>query len=212
MLIGPITTSTGQSVPYAAFVAPALLATSAMNTSMEETTVAVWVRLRFEKFYEAIVTTPLGPGDIACGEVAAAMLRGALATTSFLIIVTAFGLITSWWGLLVLPGAFLVAFAFAGMGIAVATFLRKWHHQQYVQLVMLPMFLFATTFYPLSTYPHSLQWIVAVFPLTQATALLRALTLGEIDLNTLIAAGYLTLLGLGGLWLGHRRLGRLLLK
>jgi lipooligosaccharide transport system permease protein len=202
----------GTPVRYAAFVAPALLATSAMNTSVEETTVAVWVRLRFGHFYQAIVTTPLRAVDIVRGEVTAAMLRGTLATLSFLAIVTALGLVESWWGLLLLPAALVVAFGFAGVGMAVATLLRSWHHQQYVQLVMLPMFLFATTFYPLSSYPSSLRWIVAALPLTQATELLRDLSLGRVGADLLVSIAYLGLLGFAGLSFAARRFSRLLLQ
>lgn len=210
-LVGRISDS-GTPIRYAAFVAPALLATSAMNTSVEETTVAVWVRLRFGHFYQAIVTTPLRTVDIVRGEVAAAMLRGTLATVSFLVIVTALGLVESWWGLLLFPAALVITFGFAGAGMAVATLLRSWQHQQYVQLVMLPMFLFATTFYPLSTYPSALRWLVAVLPLTQATELLRDLSLGRVGAALLVPVLYLALLGLAGLSFASRRLGQLLLR
>lgn len=202
----------GTPVRYAAFVAPALLATSAMNTSVEETTVAVWVRLRFGHFYQAIVTTPLRAVDIVRGEVTAAMLRGTLATLSFLAIVTALGLVESWWGLLLLPAALVVAFGFAGVGMAVATLLRSWHHQQYVQLVMLPMFLFATTFYPLSVYPRAIQILVECLPLYHAINLMRELALGTIGAGTVVALVYLTVMIAGCSWFAIRRLRSVLIR
>lgn len=209
-LVGGFTDHGEQVTRYAAFVAPALLATSAMNSAINETTSEVWFRLRFEKVYDAIVTTPMTATDIALGEIASALLRGALAATCFLGVIAALGLVHTFWALLAIPGALLVAFAFAAAGLAVATTLRDFHHHQYLQLVMLPMFLFATTFYPLSVYPLPLQAVVACLPLYHATELLRALCLGNLGPHLLISIGYLTALGFLGIWLSVRRLGRML--
>lgn len=209
--IGQLVTTGPQGSAYAAFVAPALLATSAMNSAVNETTGSIWFRLRFERVYEAMLTTPLNVTDIAVGEVVAAMLRGAIASTCFFGVIAALGLVHSWWALLAIPGTLLIAFAFAGAGLAVTTFLREFHHHQYVQLFMLPMFLFATTFYPLSVYPGPIQVVVACLPLYQSTELLRGVMLGQPGPSLAIAATYLLIMGLGGLWLADRRLGRLLL-
>jgi lipooligosaccharide transport system permease protein len=209
-LVGSFTDHGAAVTRYAAFVAPALLATSAMNSAINETTSEVWFRLRFEKVYDAIVTTPMTAADIALGEIASALLRGTLAATCFLGVITALGLVHTWWALLALPAALLVAFAFAAAGLATATFLKDFHHHQYLQLVMLPMFLFATTFYPLSVYPAPIRWLVACLPLYHATELLRALCLGTFGPRLLVSVGYLALLGFAGVWLATRRLGRLL--
>lgn len=209
--IGALITVGPQGSAYAAFVAPALLATSAMNSAINETTGTFWFRLRFEKVYQAMLTTPIRVSDIAVGEVASAMLRGAVASTCFLGVIVALGLVHSWWAILAVPGALLIAFAFAGAGVAVATFLKGFHHHQYVQLFMLPMFLFATTFYPLSVYPVWLQWIVSGLPLYQSTELLRGLCLGQLGPAVPVAVAYLVLLGLAGLQVADRRLARLLL-
>jgi lipooligosaccharide transport system permease protein len=139
------------------------------------------------------------------------MLRGGVAATCFLAVISALDLVHSWWALLAVPGALLIAWAFAGAGVGVSTFLREWHHHQWVQLFMLPMFLFATTFYPLSVYPGWLRGIVAALPLYQSTELLRGVCLGQLGPSVLIAVVYLALLGLAGLLVADRRLGRLLL-
>jgi lipooligosaccharide transport system permease protein len=196
---------------YAAYIAPALLATAAMNAAVNEVVNDVWWRIRFEHVYQAMLTTPLTVTDIAVGEVAAAMLRGAVAATGFLAVITALGLAGSWWALLAVPATLLVTFAFAGAGLAVATVIREFHHHQYVQLVMLPMFLFATTFYPLSVYPKPLQVVVAALPLYQSTELLRGLVLGDLGPGLAWAAVYLAAMGLGGLFLADRRLPKLLI-
>ena len=196
---------------YASYVAPALLATAAMNAVVNEVISDVWWRLRFDKVYQSMLTTPITVADVAVGEVAAAMLRGAVAATCFLGVITALGLVQSWWALLAVPATLLVTFAFAGAGLAVATALKQLHHHQYVQLVLLPMFLFATTFFPLSVYPKPLQAVLAALPLYQSTELLRGLVLGQPGPGVAWAALYLTAMGFGGLWLAQRRLPALLL-
>jgi lipooligosaccharide transport system permease protein len=196
---------------YSAFVAPALLATAAMNAATNEVLGDVWWRIRFGKVYQSMLTTPLTSTDIALGEVVAAILRSVVATACFLAVITALGLVQSWWALLVLPAAVLVTFAFAGAGLAVATVVKDFQHQQYVQLFMLPMFLFAATFYPLSVYAKPLQVVVAALPLYQSTELLRGLVLGSPGPGLAWAALYLVGLGCGALWIADRRLPALLL-
>ncbi|MEV4412028.1 ABC transporter permease [Catellatospora sp. NPDC049609] len=209
--IGQLIDGDGGAAGYAAFVAPALLATSAMNSAISETTGSVWWRLRFEKFYDAIVTTPLTVRDVAYGEIAASVLRSTLSAGCFLAVIAAFGMVRSWWALLALPACVLVAYAFSAAGMAAITVIREFHHHQYLQLVMLPMFLFATTFYPLSVYPEVLRPVVAALPLYQSIELLRGLTTGELGPGMLAAVAYLLIMGLAGGWIASRRLSRMLL-
>lgn len=209
--VGQLVVAGPETSRYAAFVAPALLATAAMNSAVNETTGSFWFRVRFEKVYDAIVTTPMRVGDIAAGEIAASVLRSGLSSTCFLAVITALGMVRSWWALLAVPAAVLVAFAFSAAGLAVATLMRDLHHHQYLQLCMLPMFLFATTFFPLSLYPRPLQPVVAALPLYQSIELIRGLTTGALGAGTLAAVAYLAAMGGAGWWVAHRRLGRMLL-
>ncbi|GAA4455403.1 ABC transporter permease [Phytohabitans houttuyneae] len=209
--VGQLVVAGPETSRYAAFVAPALLATAAMNSAVNETTGSFWFRVRFEKVYDAIVTTPMRVGDIAAGEIAASVLRSGLSSTCFLAVITALGMVRSWWALLAVPAAVLVAFAFSAAGLAVATLMRDFHHHQYLQLCMLPMFLFATTFFPLSLYPRPLQPVVAALPLYQSIELIRGLTTGALGAGTLAAVAYLAAMGGAGWWVAHRRLGRMLL-
>jgi lipooligosaccharide transport system permease protein len=194
---------------YASFVAPALLATSAMNTATAETIWGLWFRMRFEKFYDSLITTPLTAYDIAVGETTAAGLRGLFAGSCFLGVIAVLGMTHSLWAVLALPAVALSAFAFAAAGLATATLMREMHHNQYVQLVMLPMFLFSATFYPLSIYPTAIHDVVAALPLYQSTNLIRGLTLGHVGRAQLFATVYLCVFGLLSLWFGARRLARL---
>ncbi len=110
-----------------------------------------------------------------------------------------------------MPAAVLIAYAFSAAGLAAATYIREPHHHQYLQLVMLPMFLFATTFYPLSIYPPVLQVLVAALPLYQSIELMRGLTTGDLGAGMLTAVAYLLVMAGGATWLARRRLAGLLL-
>ena len=95
-----------------------------------------------------------------------------------------FGLLVSPWALLALPAALVVAFAFAAVGMAATSYMRSWQDFDLVTLVVLPMFLFATTFYPLSVYPRWLQIVVECLPLYHAVELMRGLTTGVVHVGT----------------------------
>jgi len=198
-------------VSYASYVAPALLASSAMNGALNDALTNVFWKLRYAKVYDSVLSTPLGPGDVAVGETIWAQMRGVLYAVGFIITVAAFGLMHSWWAILALPAAMVVGFAFAGIGIGASTFVRTWQDLELVQIVQLPMFLFSATFYPLSVYPVAIQWFVRISPLYHAIALIRSLTLGTVGPFQLVDAGYLVVLGLAGIWLARRRMSRLLL-
>jgi lipooligosaccharide transport system permease protein len=192
---------------YASFVAPALLATSAMNTAANQTIWGIWYRLKFEKFYDSLIATPLTAADVAVGEAWAATLRGGVAGICFLAVIAALSMVHSLWAVLAVPAVVLIAFAFASAGVAVATMMRELHHNQYVQLFMLPMFLFSATFYPLSVYPAPLHYLIAALPLYQSTVLLRDLALGHADgAQLLLSVAYLAVMGTASLWFAARRL------
>lgn len=205
--VGPV-----QGVQYAAFIAPGLLAASAMNGAVFDSTINVFWKLRYGKVYDAMLVTPMGPNDVALGEIGWALFRGLLYSTGFILTATALGLVHSWWGLLALPSTVVIGFSFAGIGMAAATFMRSWQDFDLIQLVQLPMFLFSTTFYPLSVYPVAVQWIVRFSPLYHAIELVRSFTLGTASAATLANAGYLLLLGTAGMLIARRRVAGLLLS
>ena len=200
----------GEPIEYAAFVAPALLAASAFNGAFYDATNIFW-KLRYQKLYDAVLSTPLGPKDIAVGETAFALFRGLIYAVGFFAVILALGLVYSWWALLALPATVFIGFAFAGAGIAAVTYMRSWQDFDILNLAVLPMFLFSATFFPLSTYPGWLQAIVQVTPLYHAVSLLRALTTGAVGGAQLVDVAYLAVLGLGGAWLASRRIAKLLL-
>jgi len=184
-LVGGVTGPGGQVVGYPSFVAPALLATAAMNGAIYDSTFNVFFRLKYAKFYDAALATPMRPGDIALGEIGWALIRG---------------------------GLYAVAFGSAAAGMAATTFMRSWQDFEFITLATLPMFLLSATFYPLSVYPRPVQIVVECTPLYQGVALMRGLTLGVVGPGLLWHAAYLALMGLAGLWVASGRIGRLLLQ
>jgi lipooligosaccharide transport system permease protein len=202
----------GHSVGFTSFVAPALLATSAMNGAIFDSTFNIFFRLKYAKLYDAALATPMRAGDVALGEVGWALIRGGLYAWAFMIIMLAMGLVHSVWAVFAIPVALLTGFAFAGAGMAATTFIRSWQDFEYVTLATLPMFLFSTTFYPLSVYPRPIQLIVDCTPLYQGIALLRGLSLGDVSPGLLWHVLYLAVMGTAGLAVAGRRIGKLLLK
>ncbi len=211
-LVGQVAGPGGHLVGYTSFVAPALLATSSMNGAVFDSTFNVFFRLKYNKFYDAALATPMGSGDIALGEIGWALIRGGLYAAAFMVVVLAMGLVHSAWAVAALPVALLIGFAFAGAGMAATTFMRSWQHFEFITLATLPMFLFSTTFYPLSVYPRPIQIVVQCTPLYQGVALMRGLTLGVVGPGLLWHVAYLALMGLAGLEVAGRRISRLLLK
>jgi lipooligosaccharide transport system permease protein len=202
----------GGPVSYAAFVAPALLASASMNGALFDSTFNVFFRLKYEKLYDAALATPMRAGDVALGEISWALLRGALYAVAFMAVMAAMGLVHSWWAVAALPAAVLTGFAFAAGGMACTTYMRTWQDFEFVTLATLPMFLFSTTFYPLSVYPRPLQFVVECTPLYQSVVMLRDLTLGTVGPGLLWHAAYLAVLGVIGLLVAGRRIGKLLLR
>jgi lipooligosaccharide transport system permease protein len=206
--VGDFTLTDGTRVGYVEFVAPAMLAASAMNGALFDATYNIFFKMKYAKLYDAMLATPLQPMDVARGEIIWALLRGACYSAVML----AMGLVGSWWMLLALPATLLIGYAFAGAGMALTTWMRSWQDFEFVQLAIMPMFLFSATFYPTSTYPAALEWVVRCTPLYQGVSLLRAMTLGTVGWSSLVSAGYLAAMGTTGLVVAGRRLGRLLLK
>jgi lipooligosaccharide transport system permease protein len=211
-LVGNVTGPGGEPIPYALFVAPALLAASSMNGAITESTFNFYFKLTYDKTFASMLTTPLSPADISLGELIWALIRGGLYTIGFLAVMVVLGLVRSPLILLTLPGALLIGFAFASVGMAATSFMRSWQDFDLIQLVILPMFLFSGTFFPLEAYPDGVRLLVQLTPLYHGVDLLRGLSLGIVGPQTLVHVAYLSTLGLVGLAVVSRRLDRLLLK
>ncbi|WP_091794901.1 ABC transporter permease [Prauserella marina] len=210
-LVGDVVGPGGETISYVAFVAPALLAASAMNGAVFDSTFGVFFKYRYQKTYDAMLATPVGPLDIALGEIGWAVLRGGLYALSFLGVMGAMGLVVTPWAVLLVPAALLVSFAFAAVGMACATFLRSTSQFDFIQLAVMPMFLFSTTFFPLSVYPDALQYVVQCVPLYHGVELMRGLSTGVLDPSMIGHVAYLLVMACVGVWAASRRLAGLLL-
>ncbi len=211
-LVGPIVLPGGEHIQYAVFVAPGLLASSAMNGAIYDSTFNIFFKLRYARTYDAMLSTPLGITDVAVGEIAWALIRGTMYAIGFLVAMAFLGLIRSPWIIFAIPGAMLIGFAFAAVGMAATTWVRRWTDFDWIFVVTLPLFLFSATFYPITVYPEPLRTFVSLTPLTQGVQLLRSLALGIVGPELLVPIVYLVVMGLIGLFVVDRRLGRLLLK
>jgi lipooligosaccharide transport system permease protein len=209
-LVGPINVD-GKLVPYTAFVAPGLLASSAMNGAMLDSTFLVFFKLKIAKTYDAMLSTPLGVNDVALGELSWCVLRGTLYSAAFLAIMAMLGYIVSPWAVLCWPAAILISLAFASAGMAGTTYMRTWQDFDMVSLAFIPLFLFSATFYPLTVYPGWLQAVVRCTPLYQGVVIVRAADLGIFSWALLGHIAYLVVMAIGGVMITRRRLGKLLL-
>ncbi|HEY0499659.1 MAG TPA: ABC transporter permease [Kutzneria sp.] len=210
-IVGNLTGPDGSPISYAAYVAPGLLAASAMNGAVHDATFNVFMKLKYAKVYDAMLATPLGPTDVAVGEISWSLIRGGIYAAGFLAVTAALGLITSPWALLALPAALLIAFGFAAVGMGASTLLRSWQDFDLILLVQMPMFLFSTTFFPITVYPGPIQIAVKCLPLYHGIELMRAFTSGAVTWGILGHVAYFAIMVVAGGWFAARRLGKLLL-
>jgi lipooligosaccharide transport system permease protein len=201
----------GVRIPYAAYIAPALLGVSAMNGAIYDSTWNVFFKMHFGKLYQGMLATSLGPLDVALGEILLALLRGGAYAVAFLIIMQAFGLNLAWTALLALPAVLLVAFGFASLGMGITSYMKTFQQMDWINFALLPMFLLSATFYPLSVYPPPVQWVIEVFPLWHAVELMRGLTTGILSPVMLVHVAYFLAMIAIGLVFTTRRLRALFL-
>jgi lipooligosaccharide transport system permease protein len=210
-LVGTVDGAQGHVVSYAVFVAPALMASSAMNGAIYDSTFNLFYKIKYARTYDAVLSTPVGTADVALGEIVWSVMRGSIYSVGFIVVMVALHLVASPLAVLAVPAAVFIGFAFAGVGTAVTTFIRKWEDFDLVQLVLVPLFLFSATFFPIDAYPQALRIFVEFTPLYHGVDLIRGLTTGNLGPNLLVDVIYLLALGLAGLAVTARRLGKLLL-
>ncbi|MFI6762677.1 ABC transporter permease [Micromonospora sp. NPDC050417] len=211
-LIGDLTLPGGEVVTYAAFVAPAMLASSAMSGALSETTFNFFGKMKYMKLYDGILATPVRPFEIALGELGWAMMRGTLYSAAFLAIMVAMELTTPLRALAAFPAAVLVGFAFGALGMALSTFMRSWQDFDLMGSAQFALFLFSGTFVPAERYPSVLRWLVEVTPLYRAVDLIRGISTGTGGWIRLVDIGYLLAATGLGLFVASRRMGRMLYK
>ncbi|RLK11975.1 lipooligosaccharide transport system permease protein [Micromonospora sp. M71_S20] len=209
-LVGDLTLAGGEVVSYAAFVAPAMLASSAMSGALSETTFNFFGKMKQMKLYDGVIATPVQPFEIAVGELLWAMLRGSAYSAAFLVVMVAMDLTTAARALVAFPAAVLVGFAFGALGMAITTFMRSWHDFDLMSAAQFTLFLFSGTFVPAESYPAALRWAVEVTPLYRAVHLIRGVSVGAAGWEWVLDVLYLFAAMVLGLLVASRRMGRLL--
>lgn len=199
----------GRAVPYLSYIAPALLAVSTMNGAVFDSTWNVYFKMHYGNLYRGMLSSSLGPADVAVGQITYALLRGTLYAAGFSAVMVIAGVELTWTSLLCLPIVLLLALAFSSVGMAATTFLDSYHKLEWVGLAVLPMFLFSGTFVPLTVYPAGVQWAVQALPLWHGVELMRSATLGALSGGMLIHVAYLTALSAAGLVIAVKRTDRL---
>jgi lipooligosaccharide transport system permease protein len=200
----------GQVIGYAVFVAPGMLAASAMNGAILDSTYNIFFKLKYDKLYESVLATPMRTTQVARGEIAWALLRSGVYSAGFLVVMAAMGYVYSWWAVLALPATLLIGLALSRAGMALTTFTRSWQDFGYVTRGMRAGVLCEPTLCPVGGDPGWLRWIVECTPLYRGVVLCRELTTGAVTWGSAVSVVYLVLLGLAGLAVVSRRLDKLL--
>jgi lipooligosaccharide transport system permease protein len=211
-LIGDLPLPDGRVVSYAEFVAPAMLASSAMTGALSETTFNFFGKMKFMKLYDGMLATPLRPMEIALGELAWAMIRGSVYAAAFLVLMVLMGLTAAGPAVVAFFAAVLVGFAFGGAGMALSTFMRSWQDFDLMASAQFALFLFSGTFVPAERYPAVLRWVVEFTPLYRSVDLIRSVTTASWGWLPVLDVLYLLLLFGAGLAVAGRRMTALLCK
>ncbi|HZK04502.1 MAG TPA: ABC transporter permease [Actinomycetaceae bacterium] len=211
-LIGTVEGPGGVQIPYVQFIAPALLATSAMNGAIYDSTWNVFFKMRFAKIYQAMVSTSLGPMDVALGEIFMALFRGFLYAIGFMAVLYGLGIISGPQPLLMVPAAVLIAFGFASFGMGVTSFMSTFQQMDIINFVLLPMFMLSGTLFPIEILPEWGQLAVMMLPLWHGIELMRQLAAGVFTSMTPVHVAYFLVMVALGIWFTTVRLRKLFLR
>jgi lipooligosaccharide transport system permease protein len=202
----------GRTISYAAFVAPAMLASSAMNGAVAESTMNLFGKMKYMRLYDAVLATPVQPFEVALGELMWALIRGSIYSVAFLALMVGMDLTSVGWALAAFPATMIVGLAFGGMGMAITTYVRSWQDFDYITVVQVGLFLFSGTFAPADSYAWFMRIVVELTPLYHGVELIRGLTTGVLGWGLLGHACYLLGCASVGLTVAGRRMAILLCK
>ncbi|MDD2365477.1 MAG: ABC transporter permease [Desulfuromonadaceae bacterium] len=184
----------GKATNYTAYIAPALIAINIMQSSFFETTFGSFVRMYYQKTFDAMLATPLTIEEIITGEILWGATKSVIGTSLMMVILTFFGLLNFPHSLLLLPIAFLGGFAFSCAGMVCTSVVPTIETLNLpIFLFITPMFLFSGTFFPLDNLPLWAQNVAKFLPLTHLVELCRASALGRLSFYNSISIGYLVI-------------------
>jgi len=171
--------------PYVNFIAPAILGIAVMNSAFFECTYGSYVRMYYQKSFDAMIATPLSIEDVIAGEILWGATRAVLYVILMLPVLAIFGVISLPLSLLAIPVAFLGGLMFAGIAMCFTAVTPSIDTLNYPSFLFItPMVLFSGTFFPLTVMPVLLQdFAYIVLPLTHIVLIMRMLTLPDLALT-----------------------------
>lgn len=200
--------STLGGVAYLAFIAPGLMAVTAMQTSVGEASYPVLGAIKWQRNYHAMLATPVGTTQIVLGHLAFIVLRAVTGAVVFLAVAALLGAVESWWAPTAVLAVALLSLAYAAPMYALST--RAENDMPFglvFRLVVIPTFLFAGAFFPTSQLPRAVQLVVQVLPAWHGVELCRDATLGTGTVAGIVVhVAYLLVWAGGGAWLALRGL------
>ncbi|MCL4491767.1 MAG: ABC transporter permease [Nitrospirae bacterium] len=170
-----------KGVPYINFIAPGIIASSSMFAAIYECTYGTFIRMTFQKTFDAILATPVGIDDLVAGELMWGASKSVIYGTTIIIVISAFGLVYSPLVILTIPVIFVSGLIFSGLSVIVAAKVKGIDYFNYFYtLLMTPMFLFSGIFFPLDAMPPLVTRIAFFMPLYHVVNICRAFAYGEI--------------------------------
>jgi lipooligosaccharide transport system permease protein len=184
-----------EGVSYAAFIAPALISISIMYSAFFECTYGSYVRMYYQKTFDAIIATPVSLEEVIAGEILWGATRSAINASIILGVISLLGLASFPLSLLSVPFAFLAGLLFATIAMcctAVVPSIDSFNYPFF--LLITPMFLFSGTFFPISILPEPIQLVAIVFlPLTHVVNIVRGLTLGKLNITLVTSLAWIVI-------------------
>jgi len=203
----------GEPVGYAAFIAPGMIAVGVMFQAFFENTYATFVRMRYQKTFDALLSTPLGSDEIVLGELLWGASKGTLAGLVMMLVISCFGLLEYPSALGIIPYSFLNGLMFSGLALCFTAKLDSIDAFNFPTFLLItPMYLFSGTFFPLEVLPPWARTLAWALPLTHASAATRELGLGTMSGSLAISVGYTILFAAACWWIGFRWMRRRLIK
>ena len=182
----------GESISYVSYIAPGLLATQVMFQSFFENTYNTFVRMYYQRTFDAIITTPLSLEDVMAGELLWGASKGTIGCALMMFAISFFGLIAYPQALVIIPFSFVAGLFFAGLGLCFTGLVPQIDAFNFpVFLFIMPMFLFSGTFFPLEVLPGWAQWVAEVLPLTHVVNVMREACLGRLPVGLTIDLLYI---------------------
>jgi lipooligosaccharide transport system permease protein len=211
--LGIYVTNLGNGLSFIQFIAPAFVATTVMFTSSFECMFSSYVRMEYQRTFDAMLATPLNIEEVIAGEIFWGTTRGLIASVSVLLVISLFGLVHSPWALVTPLVAIIEGLMFASFAMimtAIVPAIDAFNY--YITLGMTPMFLFSAVFFPLTQLPEAVQLIAWISPLTHAVHVQRSLVLGQPSWELCFSVGWMAFLALIGFNIALMLMRRRLIK